>query len=160
MIDASLNKPIRQRELLDCLVKLYSGLGSTGPTSLADGPRNPSSTPGGAGSAPDHRPLRVLLAEDNRINQQFAVALLSKAGYGAVTVVENGNQAVNAVQKGSFDVVLMDVQMPELDGIQATIQIRALPPPKCEVPIIALTANAMSGSCCGHDRLHHEAASA
>ena len=141
LLDASLNKPVRRRELLDCLVQLYSS--STAAASTGDPAAEvaPSGDPIATRGA-----LRVLLAEDNKINQQFAVALLSKAGHTAVTVVENGHQAVDAVRQNIFDVVLMDVQMPELDGIQATIQIRALPAPRCEVPIIALTANAMTGA--------------
>ncbi len=75
----------------------------------------------------------------------FMAALLRKAGH-TVTTVENGNQAVASVRDGNYDVVLMDVQMPELDGVEATRQIRTLPPPKHLVPIIALTANAMSGA--------------
>jgi CheY-like chemotaxis protein len=91
------------------------------------------------------RKLRILVAEDNTINQQFVAALLRKAGHDA-TVVENGHQVVAAVRHGEYDVVLMDVQMPGLDGVEATRQIRALPPPKHEVPIIALTAHAMTGA--------------
>jgi CheY-like chemotaxis protein len=92
-----------------------------------------------------HRPLRILLAEDNKVNQQFATALLRKAGHH-VEVAENGHQAVDAVRRGDFDVVLMDIQMPELDGIGATRQIRGLDSPKCEIPIIAMTAHAMTGA--------------
>jgi CheY-like chemotaxis protein/HPt (histidine-containing phosphotransfer) domain-containing protein len=89
--------------------------------------------------------LRVLLAEDNKINQQFVRALLRKAGH-AVDTVENGRQAVDAVRRGAYDVVLMDVQMPELDGVQATRQIRALDSAKSGIPIIAVTAHAMTGA--------------
>jgi signal transduction histidine kinase/AmiR/NasT family two-component response regulator len=91
------------------------------------------------------RPLRILVADDHPINQMFMAALLRKAGH-TVTTVEDGNQAVAAVRDGNYDVVLMDVQMPELDGVEATLRIRALPPPKHLVPIIALTANAMRGA--------------
>ena len=116
-------------------------------------PARPRRREHGAKSAPQPaqtgtakaRSLRILLAEDNKFNQQYAIALLQKAGH-VVEVAENGNQAVDAVRRADYDVVLMDVQMPELDGVQATQRIRALPPPKCSVPIIALTAHAMSGA--------------
>jgi CheY-like chemotaxis protein/HPt (histidine-containing phosphotransfer) domain-containing protein len=91
------------------------------------------------------RSLRILVAEDNAINQRFMAALLRKAGHDA-TIVKNGQQAVAAARDGNYDVVLMDVQMPDLDGVQATRQIRALPSPQHLVPIIALTAHAMTGA--------------
>jgi signal transduction histidine kinase/HPt (histidine-containing phosphotransfer) domain-containing protein/ActR/RegA family two-component response regulator len=90
------------------------------------------------------RPLRILLAEDNQINQEIAVANLEGAGH-QVDVVENGMDAVKAVEDGSYDVVLMDVHMPAMDGIDATGKIRQLPGPVSKIPIIALTANAMVG---------------
>jgi CheY-like chemotaxis protein len=71
--------------------------------------------------------------------------LLEKAGHN-VTLAENGHEAVDAVRRADFDVVLMDIQMPELDGVGATREIRALPVPKSAVPIIAMTANAMTGA--------------
>ena len=89
--------------------------------------------------------LRILVAEDNRINQTFAVALLQKAGH-AIEVVDNGRQAIEAMRRSTFDVVLMDAQMPELDGNSATREIRNLPWPKCSVPIIAMTADVMAGA--------------
>ncbi|HEY1796044.1 MAG TPA: ATP-binding protein [Stellaceae bacterium] len=91
------------------------------------------------------RKLRVLVAEDNKINQQLARMLLSKAGH-TVEIADNGEEAVAAVRAAEYDVVLMDVQMPVLDGIEATRHIRALPPPKNAVPIIAVTAHAMTGA--------------
>ena len=93
----------------------------------------------------ENRPLRVLVAEDNKINQQLARLLLRNAGYVA-KIVDTGAAAVAAVRAAEYDVVLMDVQMPVLDGIEATRLIRALPSPKNAVPIIAVTAHAMTGA--------------
>jgi PAS domain S-box-containing protein len=83
----------------------------------------------------------ILLAEDNLINQKLAVALLEKQGH-RVTVVENGALAVQALEQHQFDLVLMDVQMPVMDGLEATRMLRAS---GCLLPIIAMTANAMQG---------------
>jgi CheY-like chemotaxis protein len=88
--------------------------------------------------------LRVLLAEDNRINQVLAVSLLERAGH-RVDAVANGIEAVSAVGKIPYDVVLMDVHMPEMGGLEATAAIRRLGGVHARVPIIALTANAMPG---------------
>jgi CheY-like chemotaxis protein len=91
------------------------------------------------------RRLRVLLAEDNAINRELVVRLLSKRGH-AVVVAANGKQAVSALETQSFDVVLMDVQMPEMDGFEATAAIRQKEKAiGTHVPIIALTAHAMKG---------------
>ncbi|MFP6774422.1 MAG: response regulator [Alphaproteobacteria bacterium] len=87
-------------------------------------------------------PVRVLLAEDNRINQMLAEALLSCLGL-ATECVENGRQALEAVERGNFSLVLMDVNMPVVDGLQATRDIRALKSAKSAIPIIAMTASAM-----------------
>jgi signal transduction histidine kinase/CheY-like chemotaxis protein/HPt (histidine-containing phosphotransfer) domain-containing protein len=87
-------------------------------------------------------PLTVLVAEDNRVNQEVAVGLLRKRGH-QVDVVADGHAAVAAVRAGTYDVVLMDLHMPGLDGIEATRMIRGLSGRKGEVPIIALSASAM-----------------
>jgi PAS domain S-box-containing protein len=87
---------------------------------------------------------KILLAEDNLINQKVSMKILSAAGYKSVAVA-NGQEAVDAVMNGEFDVILMDIQMPEVDGYKATEQIRALPNSKNNIPIIALTAHALIG---------------
>ena len=87
-------------------------------------------------------PLRILLAEDNRINQRLVQIMLQKMGH-SVEVAANGKEAVAAVIRGDFEAVLMDMQMPEMDGDEATRVIRAMPSPKNRIPIIALTADAM-----------------
>ena len=89
------------------------------------------------------RLLRILLAEDNRINRMMVQSMLRKSGH-EVTVAEDGRQALNAVIAGDFDIVLMDMQMPEMDGEEATSAIRALPPPRNRVPVLALTADVMA----------------
>jgi PAS domain S-box-containing protein len=86
---------------------------------------------------------RVLLADDLEMNQELALAILQKAGH-EVDVVADGADAVMAVQSRSYDVVLMDVQMPGMDGVTATQRIRALPSPAGDVPIVALTANVLA----------------
>ncbi len=85
---------------------------------------------------------RVLLAEDNKVNQKVAVAILQKAGC-TVDVVDNGQDAIQRVQQEHYDVVLMDCQMPVMDGYEATAHIRAMKEPLCRMPIIAITAHAM-----------------
>ena len=137
-LDIVLEKPVRDRDLLDAMLRLCCGTSGAQPSDAEALGEKP--TP-----LAQSRALRILLAEDNRVNQQFMHALLRKAGHEVVTA-ENGHQAVEAIRKEDYDVVLMDVQMPELDGVQATRQIRALPAPKRHVPIIALTAHAMQGA--------------
>ena len=100
---------------------------------------------GGRSDGPDgDRQLRILVAEDNLVNQTVIVAMLKKAGH-EVDLANNGTEAVSAVMRSPYDVVLMDIQMPEMDGITATKRIREHEADGEKLPIIALTANAMTG---------------
>ena len=97
----------------------------------------------GAASPETRRALEILVAEDNEINRMLVSALLARLGH-RIELVGDGGAAVAAVARRAWDLVLMDVQMPEMDGVAATRAIRALPPPANAVPIIALTANALA----------------
>jgi len=108
-------------------------------TASAAPPLPPLPTPAKPGAG-----KRILLAEDVLINQIIAIEMLKTAGY-QVDVADNGIEAVEAVQHQSYDLVLMDVHMPSMDGIGATRKIRALAPPRGRIPIIALTADAVAG---------------
>ncbi len=104
----------------------------------------PAAKPEGAGAivvTPERRRLHILLAEDNPINQKLAVSLLSREGH-QVDVVGDGEAALAATDAGRYDLVLMDMQMPVLDGVAATRAIRAREPAGVHLPIVALTANA------------------
>jgi len=134
-VAAYLLKPVKQSELFDTIVTV---LGVTQvEDESADQRLLPDSTPA--------RSLHVLLAEDNVVNQKLAVGVLEKLGH-RVTLASNGRQAVDACRRKTFDVVLMDVQMPEMDGLEATRFLR-----KAEtvggdhLPIVAMTAHAMKG---------------
>jgi CheY-like chemotaxis protein len=89
------------------------------------------------------RPQRILAAEDVQINREILQAALTRQGHHIEFAV-NGAEAVARLQTTSFDLVLMDVQMPVLDGMEATRRIRRLPPPLCDIPIIGLTANVLA----------------
>jgi signal transduction histidine kinase/DNA-binding response OmpR family regulator len=134
-ISAYLVKPIRSKELLDAICKVLNRVARTQSSPLVT--RHTLRE--------DKRRSRVLLAEDNAVNQTLAVRLLEKRGY-SVKVAGNGAGVLEALEKEQFDVVLMDIQMPGMDGIQATEAIRAKEKlTGGHVPIIAMTAHALKG---------------
>ena len=134
-----IEKPVGQSELFNCLAKLCG----VPPYSAGDAADELDWEPCYTAGEPARR-LRILVAEDNMANQLMATATLEKYGHQA-DVAANGVEAVAAVQAIPYDLILMDVNMPEMDGIEATKKIRALPGRPGRTPIIALTANAMKG---------------
>jgi CheY-like chemotaxis protein len=133
-IERYLTKPVKQSELLGAMLGVL--------TPAAVTPRRVR--PGRGPAAPAARPLRILLAEDNIVNQRLATKLLEKLGH-TVVVADNGRLALQALDREAFDVVLMDVQMPEMSGIEATAAIREREQQTgAHQPIIAMTAHAMS----------------
>ena len=130
---AQLTKPVKSSQLYDVLVRLLTSTAAPGSTPPGERGSSTSSTAA----------LRLLVAEDNAVNRQLAVAMLRRLGYQA-DLAENGREALDALERETYDVVLMDVQMPELDGLETTRLIRerfgtGRP------TIIAMTANAMEG---------------
>jgi CheY-like chemotaxis protein len=135
-ISAYLTKPVRQQELREAILKVL-GLRQKAEEDRTLITRHTL--------AETRKHLRVLLAEDNPVNQELTKRTLSRRGH-EVTVVENGKLAIEALEKQKFDVVLMDVQMPEMDGLEATDAIRRKETSTGQhVPIIAMTAHAMKG---------------
>ena len=136
-VAAALSKPVKQSELWDAIVTALNVPGrqkARAPTSAAVNRR-----------ARAREPLRVLLAEDNPVNQEVALRLLERRGH-SVIVAENGKQALTAIERHKFDLVLMDVQMPEMGGLEATQLIRENEKATGEhLPILAMTAHAMQG---------------
>jgi two-component system sensor histidine kinase/response regulator len=131
-IAAFLTKPIKQSELFDAIM-----------TTLGVAARR--AQPAEVAPMPAARPSRrILLAEDNAVNQKLVVRLLQKAGHHAV-VADNGREAVALLEQQPFDLVLMDVQMPDMDGFEATAAIRRKEGTGAHVPIVAMTAHAMKG---------------
>jgi len=133
---AYLIKPVRSRELRTCLAQVLAS------DPGASGAFDTIITRGSLARLPTR--LRVLVAEDNSINQEVVRLFLERLGCEA-TVVDNGQAAITACLNGTFDLVLMDVQMPVLDGLAATREIRRLEQGDRRTPIVALTASAMIG---------------
>jgi CheY-like chemotaxis protein len=136
LFSAHLTKPIRQSQLYDTLVGLFAQDVPKAAPIAASSRLDP-------GMANRH-PLRILLAEDNVVNQKLALRILQQMGYRA-DLASNGIEAVESVGRQVYDVVLMDVQMPEMDGLDAARQICARWQPHERPRIVAMTANAMQG---------------
>lgn len=133
-----LSKPVNASSLFDGLTRLVTGATTAGSAALGRGARSGR----GATNLEALAGVRVLLAEDNLLNQQVASELLAEVGV-VVVLADNGRMALALGQAEAFDAILMDMQMPEMDGLEATRALLALPDWK-QTPIIAMTANAMA----------------
>ena len=134
-INSYLLKPIQQRELLTAILKVLD-LGTLAPLSATTVQRK---------AVPAVASLHILLAEDNRVNQVVASRMLEKMGH-SIVVAANGIEALSLLAEQTFDLVLMDIQMPEMDGLTATQKIReGEAQGRSHIPIIAVTAHAMAG---------------
>ncbi len=133
-VSACLMKPVKQSELFNAIAAALGGEASEIAVRQPAGP-----------AAVTLPPLRILLAEDSVVNQRLAVAMLEKQGQH-VTVAADGQAALEALREGAFDVVLMDVEMPKMDGLEATAAIRRQERDRSgHIPVIAMTAHAMKG---------------
>jgi CheY-like chemotaxis protein len=142
-ISTLLSKPVRQSVLHRALVSLIGASSSHGTDPLLEEPAAALQEP----RLLTERRLRILMAEDNPVNQRVGSMMLQRLGH-EVVVVDNGRKAVEAFPRGSFDLVLMDIQMPEMDGFEALSSIRsweAKVDGLLHTPVIALTAHAMNG---------------
>ena len=142
-IDAWLNKPVKQSQLFDCLIKLVSGSAEAAGAPLSSGSKPEPDMP--SATEPPVAPVRILVAEDNVTNQKVALGLLRKLGYQAADTVANGVEVVEALTRVPYDIVLMDCQMPEMDGYEATAEIRRRERDKQHTIVVAMTAHALTG---------------
>jgi CheY-like chemotaxis protein len=132
-----LTKPVRPSQLFDALMGLFV-------VGFAESAERAAVVAEPDEHLAERLPLRILVVEDNAVNQQLALLLLQKVGYRA-DVAANGVEALEALQRQRYDVVLMDVEMPEMDGLEATRQIRRMAPVEPRPRVIAVTAKALEG---------------
>ncbi|MBA3011375.1 MAG: response regulator [Desulfobacula sp.] len=141
--EAQIAKPVYKKHVLDCLLQAHG----MAPIQKTEGTRFNLEEPTAASDL-SATILNILLAEDNKMNQKVATNMLKKLGH-TVTIAENGKEAVDLYQTNQFHLILMDGQMPVMDGLEATRAIREIenkkPAPRPHIPIVALTANAMKG---------------
>ncbi len=147
-IDGFLMKPVKQSRLLECICAVMASHQAPGASSLPVPPGD-AWTAGAWGEghefdAASIKSLRILMAEDNAVNQKVALTQLFKLGYQA-DAVSNGNEAIEAVKKSHYDIILMDCHMPVKNGYAAALEIRETREIKVQPYIIAMTANAMEG---------------
>ncbi len=133
---AYLTKPIKPKHLFAILTNIFND-------TAVSTPQHPQKREIDPDMGHNH-PLHILLAEDNIVNQKVALRILERMGYQA-DVAANGLEVLESLQRQQYDVVLMDVQMPNMDGVEATQQIRDIWPPEQQPTIIAMTANALTG---------------
>ncbi|MBI5630602.1 MAG: response regulator [Elusimicrobia bacterium] len=131
-IAAFLTKPVKKSTLYDCLIHVLTRLAEPAP-------RKPRRAKGPA------KPWKLLLVEDNPVNQRVALLQLEKLGYENIKIAHNGREAVELILGQSFDIVLMDCQLPDMDGYKTAAEIRKLEGKSHHIPIVALTAHALEG---------------
>jgi two-component system, sensor histidine kinase and response regulator len=136
-VELCLNKPVKQSQLFDGLVMLVADQGDLAKTPLQQPPLEDS-------GLAENANFRVLIAEDNAINQKVAVHQLRRLGY-SVDAVSNGSEVLDSLNRESYDCVLMDCQMPDMDGFETTKEVRRREGDSEHIPIIAMTANALEG---------------
>lgn len=141
-IAAYITKPVKPAQLCEALIKIVDQT----PVSIngaAAETQKPKASQFNSNLAESH-PLRILLAEDNAVNQRVATMILKRLGY-RIDVAANGLEAISALRRQNYDVIFMDIQMPEMDGLGATRQIRQEWPDEEQPRIVAMTANALQG---------------